>query len=67
MSTQGVIAILLTVIGFLVVAWVGIASMWIKDRFKDHEERIVELENSNGQAHDDRQEILGLLRKQGGI
>jgi len=74
MSTSGIIAILLTVIGILIVSWVGIASMWIKDKFTDHEvilddhdDRIIELESNNQKANGQREEMLDILRKQGGV
>lgn len=74
MSTQGIIVILLSAIGFLIVAWVGVASMWVKDKFLDHgerldqhDDRLIELEKNNEVAIDQREEMLTILRKQGGI
>jgi len=73
-SAQGVIAILLTVIGFLVVSWVGVASMWVRDKFADHgelldqhDDRLSELESNHAEAHGQRKEILQILRKEGGV
>ncbi len=70
MSTQGIIVILLSAIGFLVASWIGIASMWVKDKFANHEQvldqhddRIIELENRNELADDQREEMLTILRK----
>jgi len=61
-------------IGFLTVSWVGVASMWVKDKFSDHgerldqhDDRIMELEQNNEKANGQREEMLDILRKQGGI
>ena len=62
MSTQGIIVILLAVIGFLIVSWVGIAAMWIKDKLRDHDERIDALEEINDQTFKQNAEILDIVK-----
>ncbi len=69
MSAQGIITILLTVIGFLVVAWFGIVSMYVREKFGKidetfdmHDERIQVLEVNRIEEQVDREEMLDILR-----
>ena len=69
MTTDGIIAILLAVIGFLVISWIGIASMWVREKISDHAQRIDEhddrimiLEKAAIQEQSDRREMLSILR-----
>ncbi len=67
MSTQGIIVILLSIIGFLIVSWIGIAAMWIKDKLADHEGRIDALEDLNEKSFQQNGEILEIVRGLGGV
>lgn len=62
MSTQGIIVILLSVIGFLIVSWFGIAAMFIKDKLTNHEDRIGALEEVNEKSFKQSTEMLDILR-----
>ncbi len=62
MSAQGIIVILLSIIGFLIVSWFGIAAMWIKDKLANHEERIDALEDINEKSFHQSEEILRIVR-----
>ena len=62
MSAQGIIVILLSIIGFLIVSWIGLAAMWIKDKLEDHEERIDALEELNEKTFSQNGEILEIVQ-----
>ena len=55
--------------GFLVISWVAIAGMWIKEKFLTHDQRLdyhddrlIELEKHSEEAIGQRQEMLNILR-----
>jgi len=69
MSTQGIISILLTVVGFLFMAWIGVVWMYVMEKFGKldknidlHDERIQVLEINRIEEQVDREEILDILR-----
>ena len=62
MSAQGIIVILLSIIGFLIVSWVGVAALWIKDKLANHEDRLNSLEDLNERTFTQNSEILDVLK-----
>jgi len=62
MSTQGIIVILLSVIGFLIVSWIGIAATFIKDKLGKHDERLDSLEEWREDSLNQNKEMLDILR-----
>ena len=63
MSAQGTIVILLSIIGFLTVSWIGVAAMWVKDRLANHEDRLNSLEDLNEKTFSQNSEILDVLKE----
>jgi len=60
---------LLTVVGFLFIAWIGVVWMYIMEKFGNidesfdlHDERIQVLEINRIEEQVDREEILDILR-----
>jgi len=73
-SGQGIIIILLSTIGVLISSWIAIASMWVRDRLENHgimldqhDDRLMELEQRGQLTDDQHEEMLDLLRKEGGV
>jgi len=69
MSDQGIIAILLTVVGFLIVSWFAVVWFYLKERFRKVDEsfkmhgariQVLEMNRIEEQVH--REEILDILR-----
>lgn len=63
MSAQGIIVVLLSVIGFLIVSWIGIAAIFIKDKISNHDERITALESFKETQLEIQSETLELVKE----